>query len=139
MLDDGKTESRSTDTLGVGFIHTVEAFAKARKMLFFNTDTRIFDLKTNSCVRFGNRNRYRATVLVILDVVADDLICYRGNDYRQLLIVVNAVESEILTDMRGDLLVNRQLFNQEHKISANIVMRSVKHFKRTLIGENDTL
>ena len=41
------------------------------------------------------------------DVVADDLICYRGNDYRQLLIVVCVVESEILTDMLGNLLVNR--------------------------------
>ena len=61
------------------------------------------------------------------------------NNYRQILIVVSAVESEILTDMRGDLLVNRQLFNQEHKIPTNIVVRSVKHLKRTLIGENDML
>ena len=54
VLDDGKTKSCAADTLGVGFIHSVEALAQARQMLFFNTDTRILNLKANACVRFGN-------------------------------------------------------------------------------------
>ena len=29
VLHDGETKSRASDTLGVGFIHSVEAFAKA--------------------------------------------------------------------------------------------------------------
>ena len=44
VLDDGKTESRTANTLGVRFIHTVEAFAKAGQMLLLDTDSGILDL-----------------------------------------------------------------------------------------------
>ena len=54
MLHDCKTEACTADTLGVRFIHTVEAFAKAWQMLLLNTDSGILDLQANALTRFGN-------------------------------------------------------------------------------------
>ena len=54
MLYDCKTEACAANTLGVRFIHTVEAFAKAGQMFLFNTDSGILDLQANALTRFGN-------------------------------------------------------------------------------------
>ena len=51
MFDDSKTEPCTADTLGVGFIHSVEPLAKARKVLFLDTDARILDPEANTAFR----------------------------------------------------------------------------------------
>lgn len=52
VLDDSKTKSGAADALGMGFVHSVEALAKARKVFLLNTNARVLNLKDHAVVGF---------------------------------------------------------------------------------------
>ena len=51
MLDDGKSQTRSADSLGVAFVDTVKAFKNAVDILFGYSDT---------CIAYGQLNTVHA-------------------------------------------------------------------------------
>ena len=73
VLYDSKTKSGSADTFGMGFVHSVEAFAQARQVFFLKTDARVLNLKDHAFGGFCDRNSNRATVLVVLDRVGNEI------------------------------------------------------------------
>ena len=113
VLHDGKTKSGSADTLGMGFVHSIEALAKAWQMLLLNTDARVRYLKDHAVFGFFHRNGNRAAILVILDGV--------GNE------IFNQLEDHRLVCSKGC-----GAFNGCRNVSALCLLRkSVKH----LFGE----
>ena len=44
VLYDSKTKTSSTYSLGMGFVHSIEALTKARKVFLLNSNARVFDL-----------------------------------------------------------------------------------------------
>ena len=69
VLYDSKTKTGAADALGMGFVHAVEALAKAGKVLLLNADARILDLEDHALGGFRDGNGDRAAVLVVLDGV----------------------------------------------------------------------
>ena len=65
VLYDSKTKSGATDTLGMGFIHAVEAFAQARQVFFFDTDARVLDLEDHVLGGFFDGHGNVSAVLVV--------------------------------------------------------------------------
>ena len=52
VLYDSKTKTGAADALGMGFVHSVEALAKARKVFLLNTNARVLNLKDHAVVGF---------------------------------------------------------------------------------------
>ena len=83
VLDDSKTKSGAADALGMGFVHSVEALAKARKVFLLNTNARVLNLKDYSVFGFFNRNGDRAAVLIILNGVRNEI--FNQLEYHRLV------------------------------------------------------
>ena len=73
VLYDSKTKTGSANTLGMGFVHSIEALAKARKVFLLNPDARVRYLKDHAGFGFFHRNGNRASVLVIFDCVGNEI------------------------------------------------------------------